>query len=201
MFYFADANAFSIGNNSGKPNKCPFQFNTKTESGSIANGAKCTSTSDLPGNIPGTLQGNILLAPCQLPTVNALCAPNCSINYGDPLGTNDPIGEQRGILFFQNRDQNAGSNPNWGGGGQFLLSGTMYFHQCTSGGTGTDQGGTGCSASAYNDVLTFSGNSGAGNYVVGEIIVDQFAMNGTPVVNFDLNKAAIYYVLKAALLR
>jgi len=58
---------------------------------------------------------------------------NNGYGLGDQLGTNDPGGIQRGILFFQNRA--VAANPSWQGGGVFLLSGSMYFHQCVTSGS------------------------------------------------------------------
>jgi hypothetical protein len=202
MFYFADANSISVAANSGK--KCPTtttadSFNTTSGTGSLANGAKCTSASSIPNNLPATLTGSVLLGPCQTPTVTALCTPNCSINYGDPQGTSDPLGEQRGFLFFQDRAFNASTNPNWQGGGQFLLSGTMYFHQCVTKGADT---GVGCStASAYNDNVTLGGNSGSGTYVLGQIVADQVTLGGTSGLTMDLNPTTVFSILKASLLQ
>jgi Flp pilus assembly protein TadG len=201
MFYFADTNSINVGANSGK--KCPTDpstyFNTTSGSGFLPYGAKCTATSNVPSNLPASLSGSVLLGPCQLPTVSALCTPNCSINYGDPAGAADPLGVQRGFLFFQNRAQNASTNPNWTGGGQFLLSGTMYFHQCVA--TGSDTG-VGCSAaSAYHDNVTLGGNSGSGTYVLGQIVADQITLGGTSGLTMDLNPSSVFTILKVSLLQ
>ena len=120
LFYFADSNSFSVGSNAGK--KCPSGFPTDR--------IKCTPSSLVPNNVPPTVDGSVLTGPCQAPTNNLLCAPNCSINYGDPLGTTNPIGEQRGVLFFQNRFSSV--TADWSGGGQFLFAGILYFHQCVT---------------------------------------------------------------------
>lgn len=203
MFYFADTNSVNVGSNSGT--KCTDNkgvpivplFNTTSGTGSIAYGAKCTAASSIPGNLPATLSGTVLLGPCQAPTVTALCTPNCGTNYGDPQGTSDPLGEQRGFLFFQDRAKNASTNPQWQGGGQFLLSGTMYFHQCVT--TGSDVG-TGCSAaSAYHDIVTLGGNSGSGTYILGQIVADQLSLGGTSGLTMDLNPTTVYNILKASI--
>ncbi len=196
MFYFADSNSVSVGANAGKA--CPATtFNMTSGTGSLQFGVKCTSAASVPANLPATTTGTILLGPCQKPTVTTLCAPNCSINYGDPLGTDDPIGEQRGMLFFQDRAAGPATGD-WGGGGQFLLSGNIYIHQCVTSGSDT---GVNCSASAFQDSMGFGGNSGAGNFVVGDIVVDQLNMHGTPGIALDLNPSALFYVLKASLLQ
>ena len=200
LFYFADTNSISVAANSGK--KCPTDpstyFNTTSGSGFLPYGAKCTATSSIPSNLPAALSGSVLLGPCHLPTVSTLCTPNCGTNYGvpDPTGT---LGEQRGFLFFQNRAMNAGTNPEWSGGGQFLLAGTMYFHQCVTGGSDT---GVGCSAvSAYNDDLKLGGNSGSGTYVLGQIVADQMTLIGTSGITMDLNPTKAFSILKASLLQ
>ena len=202
LFYFADINSISVSANSGK--KCPTDpstfFNTTSGSGSILYGAKCTSTSSIPSNLPAALSGSVLLGPCQKPdAATGLCAPNCSINYGDPLGASDPLGVQRGFLFFQKRSVNASTNPQWTGGGQFLLSGTMYFHQCVTSGSDT---GVNCSApSAYNDNVSLGGNSGSGTYVLGQVVADQITLNGTSGLTMDLNPTSAFNILKATLLQ
>jgi Putative Flp pilus-assembly TadE/G-like len=193
MFYFADTNSFSVAANSGK--KCP-DFPSITGLGSIPFGAKCTAASTFPSNVPATLDGTVLLGPCRAPTVSALCTPNCAINYGDPAGTGGPNGQQRGILLFQNRSKAA--TMDFSGGGQFLLSGAIYIHQCVTSGADT---GLNCSAaSAYNSSMGFGGNSGSGT-IVGQIVVDQINMHGTPGITMDLNPTTSFSIIKATLLR
>lgn len=205
IFYFADPGGLSVevGANAGCTGAAPFNLTTGT--GSLANGIKCTSASQIPSNLTalGSLQGSILLAPCQKPTVSSLCASansnvNCTLNFGDPLGTSDPNGEQRGILFFQDRGLATASSPSWDGGGASLLAGTIYFHQCVTSGTDTGQG---CSSSAYGDQMTLGGNSGSSTYVLGDIIVDQLQLGGTSGITMDLNPSAAYTTLKAALVK
>ncbi len=127
--------------------------------------------------LPATMQGNILMGPC-------------GGVYGDPLQ------QYRGILFFQ--DRAAAANASWGGGGQFLLAGTMYFHQCNAAGTGAN-----CVAppAGYNTVFSLQGNSGSGTYVLGEIIADTLYLGGTSGITMQLNPSATYSVLKVSLLR
>ena len=74
----------------------------------------------------------------------------------------------------------------------------MYFHQCVT--TGSDTG-AGCSASAYNTTMNFGGNSGSGNYVYGNIIIDKLDMHGTPGITMDLNANASSFLLKVSLLK
>jgi hypothetical protein len=200
VFYFNTANSLDVTSNSGK--KCPSTvFQTLTGSGAYPFGVKCTATSATPSNLTASISGTVLLAPCTGPDATTnMCSPNCNLNngygLGDQLGTNDPGGIQRGILFFQNRAV-AGS-PSWQGGGVFLLSGSMYFHQCVT--TGSDTG-VGCSSSAYTTKMSLGGNPGSGTYVLGDIIVDQLDLSGTPDIIMDLNPNAAYWVLKASLLQ
>jgi hypothetical protein len=196
MFYFDDTggtnNTVSVNSNAGTYGVCGGYVSTGqytvTCSASYPNcevpltTVECDGTTTLPANVTaqGGLVGNVLLAPCRAPTAGGT-------NYGDPLGDSDPIGEQRGILFFQNRSD-AGVQPNWGGGGAFGLMGIMYFHSLTD---------TGSSA----DFLTLGGNSTSNTFVIGDIVVDKLDLHGTPGIEMDLNPNALYYVLKAALLQ
>jgi len=98
------------------------------------------------------------------------------------------------------------SGATWQGGGDFLLAGTMYFHQCHT--NGTDTTGTSCSGSAYSSglktnqaALSLGGNSGSGTYLLGEIIVDTLSLGGNPTINMDLNPNATFSILKVALLQ
>ena len=189
-FYLADNYSISVNSNSGSGTTTP----CTNSSGSALTAAdiKCTATSTLPGNLPGTtaLYGNILLAPC-------------SGYYGDPLGTSDPTGEQRGMLFFQNRSQSLSSKnqPQWGGGGAFTLGGAMYFHYCDSS-SGVAGDGVSCNTTnGYTDQLSLQGGSCSGTYILGNIIIDQLALGGNPCINMDLSPTVAYPVLKASLLQ
>jgi hypothetical protein len=175
-FYFSGSGSVSVNANSGNSILDPF----------YAASLRCTGGSQLPGNISPTtaIQGNILIAPC-------------TGYYGDPLGTNDPLGEQRGMLFFQDRSA-SNVNANWGGGGQFLLAGTMYFHHCNASGTGA---GCGMPSTYFDATFSLRGNSASGTYVLGNIIVDNLILGGTPGITMDLAPNAAYWVLKAALIR
>ncbi len=128
-------------------------------------------------NLPATLAGNVMLAPC-------------TGTYGDPLG------KYRGILFFANRASSAGGR--WGGGGGFLLAGSMYFHHCNAAGTGVS---CGANPAFYDAVFQLQGNSGSTSYVLGDIVTDNLEMGGTPSINMALNPSAAYDTLKATLLR
>jgi Flp pilus assembly protein TadG len=184
-FYFVGSGTVTVDSNSGKNTGLdPFYITTGT--GSLLNGVKCTAASSIPANLvtAGSLQGNILLGPC-------------TGYYGDPLGVADTLGIQRGFVFFQDRAATS-VDPSWGGGGQFLLAGTMYFHSCNAAGTGT---GCGTAPTYYNDIFSLSGNSGSGTYVLGDIVVDNLTLGGTSGITMDLNPTKTFDMLKASLLQ
>ncbi len=168
-FYFKGTNTITVTKTSGSSSLDPFTVSL----------VKCTPSSQLPANLPATFQGDVLLAPC-------------SGTYGDPLGTGDPAGEQRGLLFFQ--DRSAAASPSWGGSAQFLLAGALYFHQCNSSGTGVN-----CSSSDYDTVLSVSETSGLIDYILGSVIADQLSVGGSSVTT-DLGASPAYLLPKAALL-
>jgi hypothetical protein len=189
-FYFVGTGTVTVSSNSGKKTGID-AFNTTSGTGSYAHGVKCTASSSIPSNVPATIPAN--------PAVdgaNILLGP-CTGYYGDPLGASDPLGLQRGFLFFQDRSAR-NVQPSWGGGGQFLLAGTMYFHSCNAAGTGV---GCGAAGTYYNDVFSLSGNSGSGTYVLGSIVTDNLTLGGTSGITMDLNPNVTYSTLKASLLQ
>jgi len=134
----------------------------------------------------GGIPGNVLLGPCEAPSTDALNP------YGDPLGQADPIGEQRGMLFFQ--DRNSSATPTWDPGSSFGLIGNIYFHNCGSG----SGSGANCSSGAFDDLFTLGG-SGNG-YIVGDVVVDKLKITSA-ATKVSLNPNPQYYVLKASLLQ
>lgn len=189
-FYFVGTGTVSVNANSGKKTGIDV-FTTRSGSGAYVNGIGCTGASTIPSNVPasiplnnGTDGANILLGPC-------------TGYYGDPLGASDPLGVQRGFLFFQDRSGQS-VDPSWGGGGQFLLAGTMYFHSCNASGTGT---GCGAPPTYYNDILSLSGNSGSGTYVLGSIVADNLTLGGTSGITMDLNPNKSYSTMKVSILQ
>ena len=186
MFYFSTSATVGVTSNSGKstactsassgngtPNGCVVSYKIDGTRSPVATGAidsralQCPSGSANPSQVPATLDGNILLGPC-------------SGTYASPDGN-------RGFLFFQNRAISA--SPSWGGGGQFLSSGFLYFHSGNGGTCGTN---TSC--------LTLQGGSGAHSYTLGNIVVDRLSLGGNPEINMILNPAATFAVLRATLL-
>lgn len=212
MFYFAGsgttAGTVTVASDSGtKPHdnfntllgpvdgtgtQYPASFHSATlniTNTTFRNGVKCDPGSTVPTNLQNggaglNLQGSIILGAC-------------TGYYGDPLGTTGPLGEQHGFVFFQDRS-GLSIQPSWGGGGQFLLAGTMYFHSCNSSGTGV---GCGAPGTYYNDVFSLSGNSGSGTYVLGSIVTDNLTLGGTSGITMDLNPNVTYNILKASLLQ
>jgi Putative Flp pilus-assembly TadE/G-like len=184
IFYLTGSGSLNVDSNSGS--KCPATapFNTTAGTGTLTNGIKCTATSSVPTNMPATLTGNVLLAPC-------------TGTYGDPLGAADPLGVQRGMLFFLDRSV-TNANPSWGGGGTFLLAGDMYFHSCDAAGDGGPCGPTG---TYYTDNFTLQGNAGSTTYLLGDIITDNLQLGGTSGITMDLNPNKAYDILKVSLLR
>jgi hypothetical protein len=186
MFYFSTSATVGVTSNSGKssactsassgsgtPNGCVVSFKIDGTRSSVGTGAvasralQCPGGSPNPAQVPATLDGNILLGPC-------------SGTYASPDGN-------RGFLFFQNRATSAA--PSWGGGGQFLSSGFLYFHSGSGGTCGTN---TSC--------LTLQGGSGAQSFALGNMVVDQLSLGGNPEINMILNPAATFAVLRATLL-
>ena len=187
MFYFSTSASVSVNSNSGKssactsassgsgsPNGCVVSFKiagtvSDASTGYVPSRAlQCPSGSANPSQVPNVLDGNILMAPC-------------SGTYASPDGN-------RGFLFFQNRS--VSTNPSWGGGGQFLSSGFMYFHS-----------GSGSTCGTNTSCLTLQGGSGSQSYALGNIVVDELALGGTPQVNMILNPTATFQILKPTLLQ
>jgi hypothetical protein len=191
MFYFSTSASVSVTSDSGKssactsvtisssgtsgsPNGCvvSFRIDGTVSSSSTqfvpSRALQCPGGSANPPQVPTVLDGNILLGPC-------------SGTYASPDGN-------RGFLFFQNRSVSA--NPGWGGGGQFLSSGYMYFHS-----------GNGATCGTNTSCLTLQGGSGSQSYALGNIVVDELALGGNPQINMILNPSATFQVLKPTLLQ
>jgi len=176
VFYFSGSSTISVVSTSGKSTTDAF----------TASSLRCAGTSALPGNIPATttIQGNILLAPC-------------TGYYGDPLGSSDPLGVQRGMLFFQDRSA-SGVSATWTGNSQFLLAGSIYFHHCNASGTGA---GCGAPSTYYDASLSLSATSCSNAYVAGSIVVDNLAFAGSSCLTIDPNPSEAYWIMKATLVR
>ncbi|HYX51997.1 MAG TPA: pilus assembly protein TadG-related protein [Candidatus Limnocylindrales bacterium] len=185
MFYFNSSGSVSVtsssgngkpctsasNNGNGSPNGCVVSYKVDGSATGAALGPirsrplQCPQGSANLAQVPTTLDGNILLGPC-------------SGTYASPDGN-------RGFLFFQR----TAANPRWGGGGQFLSSGFMYFHSGVGGTCGTS---TSC--------LTLQGGSGSQSFTLGNIVVDKLALGGNPQINMILNPTATFEVLRPTLL-
>lgn len=114
--------------------------------------------------------GNVLWAQC---TQNS--------TYWDNGGdTSDSAGSpgSRGILFFQ--DHADTTSPSLSGSGQLVYGGSLYFH-----------------STGYADVLSLSGGSGTGSYILGNIVADQIKLSGSGYLGMQLNPTPSTYMLKA----
>jgi Putative Flp pilus-assembly TadE/G-like len=199
IFYFSGTATLNVDSNSGNTTSgCDGAQTYNTATGAPTGfGVSCDSNSSghVPANLPATLNGNVLLAPCRG-------------TWGDTYlasGLTPPSnpGTQRGILFFQDRSaknvQSAG-----GGGGTYAMAGTFYFHSCRATATaGTN--GLSCTVPGatpptyYSDTLTITGNSGGSAYILGEIITDNLDLNGGGSIYMDLNPTTAQNIYKAAL--
>ncbi|HEV2275782.1 MAG TPA: Tad domain-containing protein [Acidobacteriaceae bacterium] len=122
--------------------------------------------------MPSTLSGNVL---------TAQCAANGT--YWDAGGdTTDSRGApgSRGLLVFQ--DHADTTNPTFGGSGNLTFSGVLYFH-----------------STGYGDVLSLSGGSSSGAFVLGEIVADQISLTGSGKINLALNPAPTTNMLKVGM--
>jgi hypothetical protein len=180
VFYLKGSQSVSVDANFGKkPTTCPYNVDGSTcPSGSASRAMQCPGGSPPPPQVPSSINGNVLLGPCSGP-------------YADPSG------KIRGMVFFQ--DRSAAASASWGGGGQFLLAGYMYFHQCRADGTVKN-----CSApggGVYGSTFSMGGNACSGSYAVGALITDRIDLNGTPCLNMVLSPDKSFPRLSVALLK
>jgi len=184
-FYFTtSAGTLSVGSNTGKssactsaspgtgsPNNCVVSYSPAggTLLGVTSRALQCPGGTANPPQVPSVVNGNILFGPC--------------------TGTYGAVGgKHRGFLFFQSRSTAA--NPSWGGGGQFLLSGFMYFHR-----------GNGATCGTNTTCLTMSGGSGAGAFTLGNLVADKLSMTGNSSLNMILNPDLSFEIFRPQVLR
>ena len=184
-FYFSTgAGTLSVGSNTGKssactsaspgtgsPNNCVVAYSPTGGPllGVASRVLQCPGGPANPPQVPSVINGNILFGPC-------------TGTYGAPGG------KHRGFLFFQNRS--AAANPSWGGGGQFLLSGFMYFHR-----------GSGATCGTNTTCLTMNGGSGAGAFTLGNLVADKLSMTGNSSLNMILNPDLSFDLFRPQVLR
>ena len=191
MFYFASTATLQVTSASGAlqiPPTSGSHFNCASSVVPRSEVACAGSTLNVPTTITG-FTGNVLLGPC-------------TGAYGDPLGTADPTGEQRGMLFFQNRDVQPAVPPKWHASGSSAAVGNLYFHYCNSTSSTNAGSGANCSPTAFTDV--FTPGSGANAFIIGNVVVDQMQLGqsaGNSPIVVSLNPSAQYHTLKASLLQ
>jgi hypothetical protein len=137
-------------------------------------------------NLPTTVEGNVLLGPCTQDGTYFSSTTNGSMT-----------GPVRGMLFFQDRaNSDNHGQPSMQGGGGLVLVGTMYFHHCPNSTT------TGCDdVSDYRAFYQLQGGSGTGTFLLRNITTDRLIVSGGAKVSMQLNTAAVFTILKAALIQ
>jgi hypothetical protein len=160
MFFFAGAAGLNVKATAGggwNP------INSYDPNGTVP--VKCLGGAAPSPPITTNLSGNIFLGPC-------------TGTYGDPLG------QYRGMIFFQNRTT-AATNIEMHGNGGLLVAGNMYFHQNAS----------------FGNSFGLWGSTGSDTRVLGDIVVDQLALQGSGSINMQLNPTPAYDIYKVALLQ
>lgn len=135
--------------------------------------------------ILSSVNGNVLLGQCT----------RRGTYVGAPSTDSISFSGVRGLLFFQDRN-NGGPNgqSNLQGGGGLALAGTLYAHHCPGSPT--------CNPSSdYLAFLQLQGTPGTGTYIIGEIVADQLVEAGNGSIGMQLNPNAVFFILKATMLR
>lgn len=167
FFYFASG-SLSLSGSTGVPDTTNIDNVQSTDL--TCNGLAPASAL----NMPTSLSGNVLIAPCTRDGT-----------YWDAAGdTSDAAGTPgiRGLLMFQAHSNATGAVMT--GSGSLAFAGTLYFH-----------------ASSYADLLKFSGNGSSTTFVIGEIITDQLTFSGNGAVALALNPASSMATPKVAVLQ
>ena len=142
--------------------------------------------------LPATFKGNVFLAPC-------------TGTYGQTDSNGLPA---RGMALWDDRDNaDLGGQPSMQGGGQMLLGGAMYFHNCAS--KDGRSLGTNCSpatnpptaGSGYQAFFQMQGSSGSTSYIIGYLITDALATGGGATFAMSINKNLLYPILKATMVQ
>jgi hypothetical protein len=124
--------------------------------------------------MPSMLSGNVLVGEC-----------TAVGTYWDSGGdTTDVRGTpgSRGLLFYQAHSDT--TQPQFTGSGALTFSGALYFHSST-----------------YSDLLSLSGGTSTGTFVLGQIVADKVSLTGSGVINMALNPAASTQLLKVGMLQ
>ena len=156
IFYFSSGQ-FTVSGGAGALSSSRVDAYTVT-------GLTCDGSSPASSlSVPTTINGNVLVAQC---TQNG--------TYWDTAGdTSDSRGSPgtRGILVFQGHSNQATATT-FSGSGALAFSGSMYFHDKTSGSPST---------------FSVNGGSGTTSYVIGSIIADEVNLSGSGKINMQLN--------------
>ncbi len=188
-FYFSGSggsygSAF-FGSNAGKTGgRTVDPYNTADPT----HGVKCPGgpAPDPNLNLPTSVPGDVLLAPCTQDGTYFASPTNAS--------TTGPV---RGLLMFDDRAN--GSNfgqPSMQGGGGLLLAGTLYFHNCPNSTT------TGCVPNTdYKAFFQLQGTPGSGTFLLGNITTDELIFGGNGSVAMQLDSARVFTILKATLIQ
>ncbi len=94
--------------------------------------------------------------------------------------------------------QRAPRTTAWGGGGAYLLAGTMYFHSCDAAG---NSGPCASAPTNWSDIVTLQGNAGSTTWVLGDVVVDNLILGGSSSITMNLNSTTAFHILKATLLQ
>lgn len=123
-------------------------------------------------NMPSMLFGNVLWGQCSAEGTYWDTGNDTSDSRGAP--------GNRGLLVFQDHANTV--SPIFTGSGALTFSGALYFH-----------------SNNFSDVLSLSGGTSSGTFILGEIIADQVKLTGSGLIKLALNPAACMDVSKVAI--
>lgn len=137
-------------------------------------------------NLPPTVTGDVLLAPCT----------QDGTYFSSPTN-GSTIGPVRGLIIFDDRaNGNNDGQPSMQGGGGLVIAGTMYVHNCPKSTT------TGCvPGTDYKAFLQFQGTPGSGTFLLGNITADEFITAGNGALSMQLDSARVFTILKATMVQ
>ncbi len=122
--------------------------------------------------VPAQMSGNVLWGQC---TQNG--------TYYDTGGDTTDVAATnpgtRGLLFFQDHGNTA--SPTFTGSGALSFAGSFYFH-----------------SNSYGDVLSLSGGTSTGNFIIGDIVADQVNLSGSGLIGLAIPPTLSVPMLKVA---
>ena len=125
-------------------------------------------------NMPSTLYGNVLWGQCTKHGTYWDSGNDTTDFQGNP--------GSRGMLIYQ--DHNNTTSPQFTGSGALTFSGSLYLH-----------------SNSYKTILSLSGGTSSGTFVLGNIVADQISLTGSGKINLALNPAKTVELAKAALIQ